>query len=54
VAFLWSLPFLGGLALAIPFCVLTSDPALGRRLAREGIAAIPEENDPASPFPPLA
>jgi len=53
VAFLWALPFLGGLALAIPFCVVTSDPALGRRLMREGLASIPEENDPRSPFPPL-
>jgi len=53
VAFLWALPFLGGLVLAIPFCVVTSDPALGRRLVRAGIAAIPEENDPRSPFPPL-
>jgi membrane glycosyltransferase len=54
VALLWALPFLGGLALAIPFCVVTSDPALGRRLVRDGLAAIPEENDPRSPFPKLA
>jgi len=54
VPFLWALPFLGGLALAVPFCVVTSAPGLGRRLVRSGIAAIPEETDPGSPFPALA
>jgi membrane glycosyltransferase len=54
VAFLWALPFIAGPALAIPFCVVTSDPALGRRLVREGLAAIPEENDRPPPFPPAA
>jgi len=52
-AFLWALPLIAGAALAVPYCVLTADPALGRRLVRAGIAAIPEEHDPASPFPPL-
>jgi membrane glycosyltransferase len=52
-AFLWALPFLAGAALAIPYCVLTAEPALGRRLAALGLAAIPEEFDPSSPFPPL-
>ncbi|WP_297857587.1 glucans biosynthesis glucosyltransferase MdoH [Elioraea sp.] len=52
-AFLWALPFLAGAALAIPYCVLTADPAFGRRLAAARLAAIPEELDPASPFPPL-
>jgi membrane glycosyltransferase len=52
-ALLWALPLLAGAALAVPFCVLTADPAFGARLVRAGIAAIPEERDPASPFPPL-
>ncbi|MFQ3622589.1 MAG: glucans biosynthesis glucosyltransferase MdoH [Acetobacteraceae bacterium] len=50
--FLWALPFLAGAALAIPFCVLTAEPALGRRMARSGLCAMPEELDPASPFAP--
>lgn len=52
-AFLWALPLLAGAALAIPFCVVTADPRLGRLLARWGLCAVPEEFDPASPFPPL-
>jgi membrane glycosyltransferase len=52
VPFLWALPFLGGLALAIPLCVVTSDPALGRLLARRGIASIPEENGCRWPHSP--
>lgn len=52
-ALLWALPLLAGAAVAVPFGVLTADPALGRRLAAAGIAAVPEERDPASPFPPL-
>lgn len=52
-ALLWALPFLAGAALAIPYCVLTAEPAVGRRLAAARLAAIPEELDPASPFPPL-
>lgn len=52
-ALLWALPFLAGAALAVPYCVLTAEPVLGRRLAALGLAAIPEEFDPASPFPPL-
>jgi membrane glycosyltransferase len=47
---LWAAPFLLGPVLAIPFCVLTSDPALGRRLVAGGTAAVSEEFDPASPF----
>jgi membrane glycosyltransferase len=53
IAFLWALPLLAGAALGVPYCVLTADPALGMRLVRAGIAAIPEEHDPASPFPKL-
>lgn len=52
-AFLWALPLVGGAAAAIPFCVVSADPRLGRMLARGGLCAIPEEFDPASPFPPL-
>ncbi len=53
VPFLWALPFLGGLALAVPLCVWASEPRNGVAMARAGLAAIPEERDPASPFPPL-
>jgi membrane glycosyltransferase len=52
-AFFWALPLIAGAALAVPYCALTADPALGQGLVRAGIAAIPEERDPASPFPPL-
>ncbi|WP_439579636.1 glucans biosynthesis glucosyltransferase MdoH [Elioraea sp.] len=52
-ALLWALPLLAGAVLAVPFCVVTADPAVGRRLVRSGLAAIPEERDPHSPFPPL-
>lgn len=53
VPFLWALPFLGGLALAVPLCVWASDPARGEAMVRSGLASIPEERDPASLFPPL-
>jgi membrane glycosyltransferase len=42
-AVLWALPFAGGLLLAVPFCVLTADPAVSAWLRRHGIAAVPEE-----------
>ena len=42
-AVLWAAPFAGGLLTAIPFCVLTADPRLGRWLQRHRLAAIPEE-----------
>jgi membrane glycosyltransferase len=48
LALAWSLPFVGGLAVAIPFCVLTADPRFGRWLSRRGIAAMPEEIPQAS------
>jgi membrane glycosyltransferase len=51
---LWALPFLLGPLLAIPFCLATSDPQFGRWLTRRRIAALSEEFDPASPFPPFA
>jgi membrane glycosyltransferase len=31
--------------LAVPFCVLTSDPALGARMKAAGVAGIPEDFD---------
>jgi membrane glycosyltransferase len=42
-ALLWPLPFVGGLLVAIPFCVFTADPRFGAWLARHGLAAMPEE-----------
>ena len=45
---LWSLPFVGGLVVAIPFCVATADPGFGRWLRRYGVAAMPEEASSAS------
>lgn len=40
---LWAAPMVAGLTLAIPFAVLTAEPALGRLLARAGLCAVPEE-----------
>jgi membrane glycosyltransferase len=42
-AVLWAVPFASGLVLAIPFCVLTADPAIGTWLLQHRWAAIPEE-----------
>jgi membrane glycosyltransferase len=54
----WALPlallWAGGLLLAIPFCVLTTDPRLGRWLAARGLAATPEEVQAASNAPSSA
>ena len=44
--FWWSLPLTAGYLLAIPFAVLTADPALGALLARSGLCGIPEDFDP--------
>ena len=43
LAALWALPFAGGLLVAIPFCVLTSDPRIAAWLRQRRIAATPEE-----------
>jgi membrane glycosyltransferase len=43
LAALWAFPFAGGLVLAIPFCMLSAHPGLGRWLRRHRIAAVPEE-----------
>ncbi|MEQ1696930.1 MAG: glucans biosynthesis glucosyltransferase MdoH [Hyphomicrobiaceae bacterium] len=42
---IWSLPLTAGYLLAVPFCVLTANPALGAWMKREGIAGIPEDFD---------
>jgi len=41
--FWWSLPLTAGYLLAVPFAVLTADPALGRLLQRLGLCGIPED-----------
>ncbi len=45
VAVLFAAPLLGGLLLAIPFCVLTADPRIGAWMQRHRVAAVPEEFD---------
>ena len=42
----WSLPLTAGYLLAIPFAVVTADPAFGRALQRLGICGIPEDFAP--------
>jgi membrane glycosyltransferase len=42
-AVIWAAPFALGLPLAIPFCVVTADPAVSAWLRRARLAAIPEE-----------
>jgi membrane glycosyltransferase len=42
----WFLPFLAGVALAVPFAVMTSWPWLGAWAARVRLCAIPEEFEP--------
>ena len=42
----WSLPLVAGFWLAIPFAVISSDPALGRLLARWRLCSLPEEWTP--------
>lgn len=43
---LWSLPVTGSFILAIPFGVLTAEPAVGRFLERTGICGVPEDFAP--------
>jgi membrane glycosyltransferase len=43
--FWWSLPLTAGYLLAVPFAVLTADPAFGRFLQWTGICGIPEDFD---------
>lgn len=40
---LWSLPLTLGFLIAIPFAVWSANPALGERMAKSGLYAIPEE-----------
>jgi membrane glycosyltransferase len=42
-AVLWAAPFASGLVLAIPFCVFSAHPAVGRWIREKRLAAIPEE-----------
>ena len=42
-AVVWAAPFAIGLPLAVPFCVITADPAIGVWLREKRLAAIPEE-----------
>lgn len=42
-ALAWAGPMIAGLTLAIPFAVLSAAPGLGRRAARAGLCAIPDE-----------
>ncbi len=42
-AVLWGAPFTLGLVLAVPFCVVTANPAVGAWLRKHGFAATPEE-----------
>jgi membrane glycosyltransferase len=42
----WSLPLTAGYLLAIPFAVVTADPAFGRALQRLGLCGIPEDFTP--------
>jgi membrane glycosyltransferase len=42
----WSLPLTAGYLLAVPFAVLTADPALGRLMQKLGICGIPEDFAP--------
>lgn len=43
-AVLWSLPFVCGLCLAIPFTIFTASPVFGRWTTRFGLFSIPEES----------
>jgi membrane glycosyltransferase len=53
-ALLWSLPLTLGYLLAIPFAVLTAEPALGEAMVRHRLCAIPEEIEPVSEIEALA
>ena len=39
----WAVPFFGALLVAVPFACITADPRFGRWLARNRVAATPEE-----------
>jgi membrane glycosyltransferase len=44
----YALLIAGGLALSVPFAVVTADPRFGRILARVGIGCLPEETSPTA------
>ena len=44
VAIPYALLISGGLALAVPFCVMTANPAVGAALVRAGIGRLPRGN----------
>ncbi len=46
ITLIWSLPLTAGYILAIPFAVVTADPALGALMQKLGLAAIPEDFSP--------
>ena len=50
----WAAPMIAGLALAIPYAVLTAAPALGRWAERTGLCALPEEIAPPETLTRLA
>ncbi|MBS7589755.1 glucans biosynthesis glucosyltransferase MdoH [Ancylobacter defluvii] len=47
-ALIWAAPPLVGVLCAVPFAVLTAEPAIGRWLARRGYCATPEEVEPSA------
>jgi membrane glycosyltransferase len=53
VAIPYALLIAGGLAFAVPLCVVTANRAVGRALLRAGIGRLPEETTP-SPLDALA
>ncbi|MEM6487575.1 MAG: glucans biosynthesis glucosyltransferase MdoH [Pseudomonadota bacterium] len=52
--FLWAAPLVLGLALAIPFAVLTASPRVGGWCAGLGLAAVPDERRPTGALVDLA
>ena len=50
----YALLLAGGLALSVPFAIITSWPALGRWLARIGLGRLPEETTPPDTIAALA
>ncbi|MEL7049322.1 MAG: glucans biosynthesis glucosyltransferase MdoH, partial [Pseudomonadota bacterium] len=50
----WSLPLTLGYLVAIPFAVMTADPALGRWMQKVGLCGIPEDFAPPAEIRSLA
>lgn len=53
-AFPYLLPFVGPLAIAIPYAMVSASPDLGLALARLGVGRLPEETAPPAALLPLA